>query len=57
MTVERLSARISKRRMDKLRATAAEQDKKITQLISDWIDSLPEPKILSKVKKKESVEE
>lgn len=55
MNQERLSARISSRRMNKLRATAIEQEKTITQLISDWIDALPQPKKLSKVDNNEQL--
>jgi hypothetical protein len=37
---ERLSIRLSKARMNKLRQYAANEDKTITQAVSDWIDRL-----------------
>ena len=37
---ERLSVRLSKSRMNKLRQYATIQDKTITQIVSDWIDRL-----------------
>ncbi|MEO1376607.1 MAG: hypothetical protein AAFW70_20395 [Cyanobacteria bacterium J06635_10] len=38
-----LHIRISPRRLDKLRLLAAEQDKTITQIVEDLLDTLPEP--------------
>ncbi|MBD2609124.1 hypothetical protein H6G81_32560 [Scytonema hofmannii FACHB-248] len=40
-----LTIRLSDRRKHKLMQYAAQQDKTITSLIDDWIDSLPEIKI------------
>jgi hypothetical protein len=37
----RISLRISARRMNKFREYAVDKDKTLTQLIEDWIDSLP----------------
>lgn len=37
---KRLSLRISQRRLDKIRQYAVEQDKTITQIVSDWIDAV-----------------
>lgn len=41
----RISLRISIRRMSKFRNYAANQDKTLTQLIEEYIDSLPNTKI------------
>jgi hypothetical protein len=43
MKDKRLSLRLSVRRLNRLRAYAASQDKTITQIVSDWIDTLPIP--------------
>lgn len=40
---ERLSVMVTANRLKKLRALALQQDKTMTQLIEDWIDSLPTP--------------
>ncbi|MGL5061359.1 MAG: hypothetical protein ACRC62_15405 [Microcoleus sp.] len=40
---ERLSVRMSAKRLQKLRAVAQERDKTMTDLIEDWIDRLPTP--------------
>lgn len=45
MKESRLSLRISLRRLNKLRLYAVDKDKTITQLVEDWIDSLPDTKI------------
>jgi hypothetical protein len=37
----RLNLRISARRMNKFRDYAVDKDKTLTQLVEDWIDSLP----------------
>ncbi len=44
---KRLSLRMSQRRMDKIRQYAAEQEKTVTQIVSDWIDclQLKDPKL------------
>ena len=44
MEIKRLNCRISKRRHDKLFLLAAEKEKTVTNLVEDWIDSLPAPK-------------
>ncbi|MBG1261219.1 hypothetical protein F8S20_19915 [Nostoc sp. BAE] len=41
----RISLRVSVRRMNKFRDYAVNQDKTLTQLIEDYIDSLPSTKI------------
>lgn len=41
----RINLRISARRLNKFRNYAANQDKTLTQLIEDYIDSLPNIKI------------
>jgi hypothetical protein len=41
MKDKRLSLRISLRRLNRLRVYAANKDKTITQIVSDWIDTLP----------------
>ncbi len=41
----RLSLRMSEKRLNKLRAYAADRDKTITSLVEDWIDSLPQKEI------------
>jgi len=41
MKEHRLSLRISIRRMDKFRQYATDRDKTLTQIIEDFIDSLP----------------
>ncbi|KST65389.1 hypothetical protein BC008_45535 [Mastigocoleus testarum BC008] len=40
MEKKRLSLRMSEKRLNKLRAYAADRDKTITSLVEDWIDSL-----------------
>ena len=40
-----LRFRMSERRYDKLRLYAVSKEKTMTQLIEDWIDRLPSPKI------------
>lgn len=40
MKTETLTLRLSKRRKNKLYLYAAENDKTVTSLIEDWIDSL-----------------
>jgi hypothetical protein len=37
---KRLSLRVSQRRLDKIRQYAVEEEKTITQIVSDWIDNL-----------------
>ena len=37
---KRLNIRMSERRLNKLRQYAAEQDKTITQIVSDWVDAV-----------------
>lgn len=41
MKDKRLSIRMSFRRLNRLRTYAVNQDKSITQVVSDWIDTLP----------------
>jgi hypothetical protein len=41
MKDKRLSLRISLTRLNRLRQYATSQDKTITQIVSDWIDTLP----------------
>jgi hypothetical protein len=41
----RLSVMPTESRLQKLRAIALEREKSMTQLIEDWIDRLPTPKI------------
>jgi predicted DNA-binding ribbon-helix-helix protein len=41
---ERLSLRISKSRLEKLRRIAEQREKTMTQLVEDWIDKLKEEK-------------
>lgn len=53
MKDKRLSLRVSLRRLNRLRAYAASQDKTITQVVSDWIDTLPIPANLTPVDKNE----
>jgi hypothetical protein len=53
MKTERLSIRLSEKRMNKLRAMAVEQEKTLTQLVSDWIDSVPKPQSLVSLEKNE----
>jgi predicted DNA-binding ribbon-helix-helix protein len=40
----RLSLRIAFSRWEKLRQLAVEREKTMTQMVEDWIDSLPKPK-------------
>jgi hypothetical protein len=44
MQKERLSVRVSKNRLEKLRRVAEQKEKTMTQLIEDWIDKLKEEK-------------
>jgi predicted DNA-binding ribbon-helix-helix protein len=44
MQKERLSVRVSKNRLEKLRRIAEQKEKTMTQLIEDWIDKLKEEK-------------
>jgi predicted membrane-bound mannosyltransferase len=55
MKDKRLSLRLSVRRLNRLRAYAASQDKTITQIVSDWIDTLPIPANLTQLDKDEQV--
>jgi hypothetical protein len=41
----RLNLRISQRRLEKLKIYAQSKEKTVTQLLEDWIDRLPSPKI------------
>jgi hypothetical protein len=41
----RLNLRISERRLEKLKIYAQSKEKTVTQLVEDWIDRLPSPKI------------
>jgi hypothetical protein len=41
MKNQNLHARLSEKRMKKLKGYAQEKEKTITQLIEDWIDRLP----------------
>jgi hypothetical protein len=41
MKIKRLNVRLSDRRYYKLQSYAATTDKTITQLLEDWIDTLP----------------
>ena len=45
MAKERLSIRVSKSRIEKLRRIAQQREKTMTQLIEDWIDRLQEEKL------------
>jgi hypothetical protein len=40
-----LHIRISSKRHEKLKAYAESREKTVTQLVEDWIDRLPSPKI------------
>lgn len=42
MNINRLNLRITKKRLDKLRLYAARKQKTMTQVISDFIDNLPD---------------
>ncbi|WP_333257186.1 MULTISPECIES: ribbon-helix-helix protein, CopG family [unclassified Microcoleus] len=44
MKENRLSIRVSKNRIEKLRRIAAQREKTMTQMIEDWIDKLKEEK-------------
>jgi hypothetical protein len=55
MNEKRLSLRMSLKRLNRLRVYAATQDKTITQIVSDWIDTLPVGKNLTPVEKDEQV--
>lgn len=55
MKDKRLSLRLSLRRLNRLRAYAASQDRTITQIVSDWIDTLPVPENLIRTDKDEQV--
>jgi hypothetical protein len=41
----RLNLRISEKRLAKLKVYAENREKTVTQLVEDWIDRLPSPKI------------
>lgn len=41
MKTKRLNVRISERRSDKLRLYAVLKDKTLTQIVEEWIDSIP----------------
>ena len=45
MKAKRLQIRISERRLNKLQLYAVTKDTTMTDLIEDWIDSLPTPEI------------
>jgi hypothetical protein len=45
MKTGRLNLRISEKRLAKLKAYAEGREKTVTQLIEDWIDRLPSPRI------------
>lgn len=53
MKDQRLSLRISLRRLNRLRVYAASQDKTLTQVVSDLIDTLPVDEKLLKIEKDE----
>jgi hypothetical protein len=40
-----IRVRLSQKRNDKLKAYAQSKEKTVTQLVEDWIDRLPSPKI------------
>ncbi len=44
MKESRLSIRVSKNRIEKLRRIATQREKTMTQMIEDWIDKLKEEK-------------
>jgi hypothetical protein len=44
MKTKRLGFRLSERRYHKLLLISVEQDRTMSSLIEEWIDSLPEPK-------------
>lgn len=44
MVRERLSIRIAVSRLEKLRRIAKQKEKRMTQLVEDWIDKLKEEK-------------
>ena len=44
MKTKRLGFRLSERRYYKLLLLSVEQDRTMSSLIEEWIDSLPEPK-------------
>ncbi|MEH2000226.1 DUF6364 family protein [Nostoc sp.] len=45
MKTGRLNLRISEKRLAKLKIYAENREKTVTQLVEDWIDKLPSPKI------------
>lgn len=45
MKTGRLNLRLSENRLSKLRLYARGKEKTVTQLIEDWIDRLPSPKV------------
>ena len=45
MKESRLNLRISTRRLNKLRLYAVSEDKTITRIVEDWVDSLPTQKV------------
>jgi len=55
MKDKRLSLRMSLRRLNRLRVYAASIDKTITQVVSDWIDTLPVDEKLLKMDRDEQV--
>jgi hypothetical protein len=55
MKDKRLSLRLSLRRLNRLRSYAVSLDKTITQVVSDWIDTLPVPSNFSEVDRDEEV--
>jgi hypothetical protein len=44
MKTKRLGFRLSERRYHKLLLISVEQDRTMSSLVEEWIDSLPEPK-------------
>ncbi|MBG1265877.1 hypothetical protein F8S12_05305 [Nostoc sp. WHI] len=40
-----IRVRLSQKRNDKLKAYAISKEKTVTQLVEDWIDRLPSPRI------------
>lgn len=55
MKDKRLSLRLSLRRLNRLRIYCASKDKPITQVVSDWIDTLEVDENLVNVDKDEQV--
>lgn len=46
MKTEYIRIRTTPRRFNKLKLLAEQREKSMTQLIEDWIDSLPNPEIV-----------